>query len=85
MKINQLTLNERKNDILSYFGEINAPCRTSEVAEHLGVSAYQARHYLQCLEKEGKIKRSPVRRGASTLWEISDVTEPSVKTDRIAD
>ncbi|HEI4662480.1 TPA: Dr hemagglutinin AFA-III operon transcriptional regulator AfaF, partial [Escherichia coli] len=27
----------------------------------------------------------PVRRGASTLWEISDVTEPSVKTDRIAD
>lgn len=64
MKINKLTLNERKNDILSYFGEINAPCRTSEVAEHLGVSAYQARHYLQCLEKEGKIKRSPVRRGA---------------------
>ncbi|HEP0228546.1 TPA: F1845 fimbrial adhesin operon transcriptional regulator DaaF, partial [Escherichia coli] len=56
--------------MLSYFGEINAPCRTSEVAEHLGVSAYQARHYLQCLEKEGKIKRSPVRRGASTLWEI---------------
>ncbi|MBM1031524.1 F1845 fimbrial adhesin operon transcriptional regulator DaaF, partial [Escherichia coli] len=50
MKINKLTLNERKNDILSYFGEINAPCRTSEVAEHLGVSAYQARHYLQCLE-----------------------------------
>ena len=85
MKINKLTLNERKNDILSYFGEINAPCRTSEVAEHLGVSAYQARHYLQCLEKEGKIKLSPVRRGASTLWEISDVTEPSVKTDRIAD
>ncbi|HBB7131529.1 TPA: F1845 fimbrial adhesin operon transcriptional regulator DaaF, partial [Escherichia coli] len=28
MKINKLTLNERKNDILSYFGEINAPCRT---------------------------------------------------------
>lgn len=73
MKINKLTLNERKNDILSYFGEINAPCKTSEVAEHLGVSAYQARHYLQCLEKEGKIKRSPVRRGASTLWEISSI------------
>ena len=85
MKINKLTLNERKNDILSYFGEIDAPFRTSEVAEHLGVSAYQARHYLQCLEREGKIKRSPVRRGASTLWEISAVTEPSVKTDRIAD
>ena len=85
MKINKLTLNERKNDILSYFSEINTPFRTSEVAEHLGVSAYQARHYLQCLEKEGKIKRSPVRRGASTLWEISAVTESSVKTDRIAD
>ncbi|HEI4658474.1 TPA: F1845 fimbrial adhesin operon transcriptional regulator DaaF, partial [Escherichia coli] len=24
-------------------------------------------------EKEGKIKRSPVRRGASTLWEISSI------------
>ncbi|MCN6454381.1 F1845 fimbrial adhesin operon transcriptional regulator DaaF, partial [Escherichia coli] len=23
--------------------------------------------------KEGKIKRSPVRRGASTLWEISSI------------
>ncbi|HIB6480155.1 TPA: FaeA/PapI family transcriptional regulator, partial [Escherichia coli] len=23
------------------------------------------------LEKEGKIKRSPVRRGASTLWEMN--------------
>ena len=73
MKINKLTLNERKNDILSNFGEIDAPFRTSEVAEHLGVSAYQARHYLQCLEREGKIKRSPVRRGASTLWEISSI------------
>ncbi|EEZ1299116.1 dolichol monophosphate mannose synthase [Escherichia coli] len=52
---------------------MNAPCRTSEVAEHLGVSAYQARHYLQCLEREGKIKRSPVRRGASTLWEINSI------------
>ncbi|HAG9659686.1 F1845 fimbrial adhesin operon transcriptional regulator DaaF, partial [Escherichia coli] len=26
-----------------------------------------------CLEREGKIKRSPVRRGASTLWEISSI------------
>ncbi|MCN6454438.1 F1845 fimbrial adhesin operon transcriptional regulator DaaF, partial [Escherichia coli] len=23
--------------------------------------------------REGKIKRSPVRRGASTLWEISSI------------
>ncbi|HGF6377259.1 TPA: FaeA/PapI family transcriptional regulator, partial [Escherichia coli] len=31
-------------------------------------STYQARHYLLCLEKEGKIRRTPLRRGASTLW-----------------
>ncbi|WFZ20258.1 FaeA/PapI family transcriptional regulator [Escherichia coli] len=36
----------------------------------LHMSAYQARHYLMCLEKEGKIRRTPLRRGARTLWEV---------------
>ncbi|EHH6591766.1 dolichol monophosphate mannose synthase, partial [Escherichia coli] len=44
---------------------------TTEIAIHFGLSAYQARYYLMTLEKEGKIKRSPVRRGASTLWEMN--------------
>ncbi|WP_432416623.1 FaeA/PapI family transcriptional regulator [Escherichia coli] len=28
-----------------------------------------------CLEKEGKIRRTPLRRGASTLWEVVRETE----------
>ena len=39
------------------------------------MSAYQARHYLMCLEKEGKIRRTPLRRGARTLWEVARETE----------
>ncbi|WDB54691.1 FaeA/PapI family transcriptional regulator (plasmid) [Escherichia albertii] len=31
------------------------------------ITFYQARHYLICLEKEGKIKRTPPRRGACIL------------------
>ncbi|GDM21675.1 FaeA/PapI family transcriptional regulator [Escherichia coli] len=64
---------ELKDRILSYAGKINSPCRTAEIASHFGLSAYQARHYLLSLEQEGKIKRSPVRRGASTTWQLSDI------------
>lgn len=85
MKINKLTLNERKNDILSYFGEIDAPFRTSEVAEHLGVSAYQARHYLQCLEREGKLNAhrydgEPVRCGKSAVFRHNPSEQMSLRT-----
>ncbi|HAX2086785.1 TPA: FaeA/PapI family transcriptional regulator [Escherichia coli] len=60
-----------KDNILTFLTELKTPCRTIEIAIHFGLSAYQARYYLMTLEKEGKIKRSPVRRGASTLWEMN--------------
>ncbi|EFI6241764.1 dolichol monophosphate mannose synthase [Escherichia coli] len=61
-----------KDNILTFLTELKTPCRTTEIAiQHFGLSAYQARYYLMTLEKEGKIKRSPVRRGASTLWEMN--------------
>ncbi|MCW3227930.1 FaeA/PapI family transcriptional regulator [Escherichia coli] len=60
-----------KDNILTFLTELKTPYRTTEIAIHFGLSAYQARYYLMTLEKEGKIKRSPVRRGASTLWEMN--------------
>ncbi|HCT9302265.1 TPA: FaeA/PapI family transcriptional regulator, partial [Escherichia coli] len=51
-----------KDNILTFLTELKTPCRTTEIAIHFGLSAYQARYYLMTLEKEGKIKRSPVRR-----------------------
>lgn len=58
----------KKEQILAFIEDINTPCKTSEIAIRFDISAYQARHYLLCLEKEGKIRRTPLRRGASTLW-----------------
>ncbi|HBA8858995.1 TPA: hypothetical protein J1221_005023, partial [Escherichia coli] len=51
------------------------PCRTADISSHFDMSAYQARHYLMCLEKEGKIRRTPLRRGARTLWEVAREVE----------
>ncbi|EHQ0016015.1 FaeA/PapI family transcriptional regulator [Escherichia coli] len=65
----------KKKQILSFIQEINMPCRTADVSSHFDMSAYQARHYLMCLEKEGKIRRTPLRRGARTLWEVVRETE----------
>ncbi|MCD4216815.1 FaeA/PapI family transcriptional regulator [Escherichia coli] len=45
------------------------------MSSHFDMSTYQARHYLMCLEKEEKIRRTPLRRGASTLWEVVRETE----------
>ncbi|HHH7720576.1 TPA: FaeA/PapI family transcriptional regulator [Escherichia coli] len=50
-----------KDNILTFLTELKTPCRTTEIAIHFGLSAYQARYYLMTIEKEGKIKRSPVR------------------------
>ncbi|ENG8367186.1 FaeA/PapI family transcriptional regulator [Escherichia coli] len=61
--------------MLSFIQEINTPCRTTDISSHFDMSTYQARHYLMCLEKEGKIRRTPLRRGASTLWEVVRETE----------
>ncbi|EEE8967947.1 winged helix-turn-helix transcriptional regulator [Salmonella enterica subsp. enterica serovar Typhimurium] len=57
-----------KLNVLSYIQKAKHPCSTTEIAAHCGISIYQARYYLMCLEKEGIIKRSPLRRGARTLW-----------------
>ncbi|HEI2791267.1 TPA: hypothetical protein SI403_005052, partial [Escherichia coli] len=53
----------KKTQILSFIQEINTPCRTTDISSHFDMSTYQARHYLMCLEKEGKIRRTPLRRG----------------------
>ncbi|HCB9839992.1 TPA: FaeA/PapI family transcriptional regulator [Escherichia coli] len=60
-----------REDILFFIQNATPPCRTYEIFQHFGLSAYQARYYLQCLEKEGKIRRTPPRRGARTLWETA--------------
>ena len=65
----------KKTQILSFIQEINTPCRTTDISSHFDMSTYQARHYLMCLEKEGKLRRTPLRRGASTLWEVVRETE----------
>lgn len=50
----------KKKLILNFIQEINAPCQTTEIAIRFDMSAYQARHYLMCLEKEGEIRRTPL-------------------------
>ncbi|ECT9924421.1 hypothetical protein CXI67_24435 [Salmonella enterica subsp. enterica serovar Typhimurium] len=60
----------KKKQILDFIQEINTPCKTTDIATHFKMSAYQARYYLMCLEKEGKIRRTPLRRGVRTLWEV---------------
>ncbi|EHK5476509.1 TPA: FaeA/PapI family transcriptional regulator [Escherichia coli] len=65
----------KKKQILDFIQEIKTSCRTTDIASHFEMSAYQARHYLMCLEKEGKIRRTPLRRGARTLWEVVRETE----------
>ncbi|WP_089553083.1 FaeA/PapI family transcriptional regulator [Escherichia coli] len=65
----------KKEQILSFIQDINTPCKTAEIAMRFDMSVYQARHYLTCLEKEGKIRRTPLRRGARTLWEVVRETE----------
>ncbi|MBB7296054.1 FaeA/PapI family transcriptional regulator [Escherichia coli] len=65
----------KKAQILAFITNIKTPCRTTDVAIHFEMSTYQARHYLMALEKEGKIRRTPLRRGARTLWEEVRETE----------
>ncbi|ENR9634279.1 FaeA/PapI family transcriptional regulator [Escherichia coli] len=64
-----------KNSILSFILEKESLQRTQNIAEHFGLSAYQARYYFMELEKEGKVKRSPLRRGSSILWIATPRTE----------
>ncbi|HDW2448445.1 TPA: dolichol monophosphate mannose synthase [Escherichia coli] len=57
--------------MLFFILRVKKPCKTIEIATHFGLSVYQARHYLMCLEKDGRISRSPPRRGSITLWETT--------------
>ncbi|MBN6398164.1 hypothetical protein JZM25_23125 [Escherichia coli] len=57
-----------KMQIYSFILNSSSPCQTTEIASSFALSSYQARHYLLCLEKEGKIRRTPPRRGTRTLW-----------------
>lgn len=65
----------KKKQILDFIQDINTPCKTTEIAIRFEMSAYQARYYLMCLEKEGEIRRTPLRRGSRTLWEVVRETE----------
>ncbi|HDD9941962.1 TPA: dolichol monophosphate mannose synthase [Escherichia coli] len=55
--------------ILEYLSQCET-ATTAEVANMLKTTVYQARYLLQLLTTEGKVKRSSIRRGAKTLWEI---------------
>ncbi|EBI9246246.1 TPA: dolichol monophosphate mannose synthase [Salmonella enterica] len=57
-----------KNQIFLLIRKNNKGCKTAKIAVLAGLSTYQARYYLQQLEKEGKVKRSALRRGAPTIW-----------------
>ncbi|ELD0440800.1 hypothetical protein QUQ99_000995 [Escherichia coli] len=55
--------------ILEYLSQCET-ATTAEVADMLKTTDYQARYLLQRLVMEGKVKRSSIRRGAKTLWEM---------------
>ncbi|HAX5209937.1 TPA: hypothetical protein JZG45_004855 [Escherichia coli] len=60
-----------KVKVLHYIQEKRLACSTRDIAVQCGISAYQARYYLVCLEKEGRISRTPFCKGARTLWKVS--------------
>ncbi|HBB9157383.1 FaeA/PapI family transcriptional regulator [Escherichia coli] len=56
-----------KDKVLYFILKTSSPCRTSNIAIHFRLTVYQARDYLLCLEKEGKIRRTPLHRYSRTL------------------
>ncbi|WP_032241830.1 FaeA/PapI family transcriptional regulator [Escherichia coli] len=60
-----------KNETMKYLNNHNVG-KTSEIAEALGVTTYQARYYLLLLEKSGLVQRSPLRRGRATYWFLNE-------------
>ncbi|HAN4397694.1 FaeA/PapI family transcriptional regulator [Escherichia coli] len=58
-----------KERILEYINS-RGSCTTQEIADATGISAYQARHYLMTLDREKKIRRTPLRQEARTLWGV---------------
>ncbi|ASG19257.1 dolichol monophosphate mannose synthase [Salmonella enterica] len=61
-----------KRQIIQYMRGKSEGCGTAEIAYALKLSSYQARYYLQQLEKEKKVTRTPLRRGARTIWTVSN-------------
>lgn len=70
-----------KSSIFSFLQEKETFQKTADIAAHFGLSVYQARHYLMELEKEGKVKRSPLRRGSSVLWLSISLTKEILKNE----
>lgn len=68
--------NDKKYDIkyqiIQYLLHKNVSCCTAEIGQALNLSSYQARHYLQLLEKEKKVSRTPSSRGSATIWTVTD-------------
>lgn len=62
-----------RRTILDYLSQ-SKTATTAEVADILKTTDYQARYFLQRLTMEGKVKRSSIRRGAKTLWEIEPLS-----------
>ena len=58
-----------KEHILEYINS-RGSCTTREIADATSISAYQARYYLMTLDREKKIRRTPLRQGARTLWGV---------------
>ncbi len=71
-----------KNSILSFLLEKEDFQKTADIADHFGLSVYQARHYLMELKKEGKVKRSPLRRGSSVLWLSLSLTKETTTNEK---
>ncbi|MJN97652.1 hypothetical protein DNX92_13540 [Salmonella enterica subsp. enterica] len=66
-----------KFQIIQYLRSKNASCCTAEIGQALDLSIYQARHYLQFLEKEKKVRRTPSSRGSATIWTVTDEKKSS--------
>lgn len=64
--------NDKKYQIIQYLLHKSVSCCTAEIGQALDLSSYQARHYLQLLEKEKKISRTPSARGSATIWTVTD-------------
>ncbi len=60
-----------KRQIVQYMCGKSEGCGTAEIAYALKLSSYQARYYLQQLEKE-KSNPHSLRRGARTIWTVSN-------------
>lgn len=64
--------NDISHQIIQYLLRKNESCCTAAIARALHLSVYQARYYLQQLEKKKKIRRTPLSRGTATIWTATE-------------